>query len=328
MQSKKTGSNRSFRPRRSWLIASIWIVATIGPLLLSCRPRRSWLIASTWIVATIGPLLLSCRPPPATPPPLPVERLLREIDGASGRLGDFRGSAGVETSFAGRKGRASLRIRYLAPARYRIDVHGTLFQILAVILIHDRQVRLYIPRENTVFEGTLGTRDTSIPGLDLTLEDVHAAVTGTIAPGRYPGLPVAEYQRDGDRASVTLVDGGGRRTLWIDTDKMAVTREASDASVNRGSVTRTFGRFRRRNGVWRPDHVRITRDGPRGGTFELTYRTQSVNRGLRPSDIDVRLPETVIRRPLEDAAPVFETEDGSTAVGSSASGSSTRSARF
>ena len=283
------------------------MIAAIGFLLMSCRSGRPWMIAA------IGFLLLSCRPPPAAPPPLPVERILREIDGASGRLRDFRGSAVVETSFAGRRSRASLRIRYLNPARYRIDVHGSLFQILAVILIHDRRVRLYIPRENTVFEGTLGTRGASIPGLDLTLEDVHAAVTGTIAPGRYPGLPVADYRLDGGSAAVTLVDGDGRRSLWIDTGKMAVTRETLKSPTNRVSFTRTFERFRRRNRVWRPDRVRITRDGPRGGAFELTYRTQSVNRGLRPADLDVGLPGTVIRRPLEDAAPVFETMDGSPA---------------
>lgn len=216
----------------------------------------------------------------------------------------------METSFAGHRGRASLRIRYLSPAQFRIDVHGALFEILAVVLIQDLRVRLYMPRENTVFEGTLEARDASIPGLDLTLDDVQAAVTGTIAPGRYQGLPVADYRRDGHTAAVTLGDDSGRRTLWIDTGRMTVTREASESPVNQGSVTRTFERFRNRNGVWRPEKVRITRDGPRAGTFELTYRTQSINRGLRPSDIGVRLPETVVRRPLEEAGTVFETVDG------------------
>lgn len=268
------------------------------------------------MLACLGLLLLSCRPPPPAPPPLPVELLLQEIDAASMRLRDFRGSAGVETSFAGQRGRASLRIRYLSPERFRIDVHGALFEILAVVLIHDRRVRLYMPRENTVFEGTIVARDASIPGLDLTLDDVHAAVTGTTAPGRYPGLPVTDYRRDGNTASVTFGGDGGRKTLWIDTDRMTVTRETSESPVSRGSVTesitRTFERFRNRNGVWRPDRVRITRDGPRAGTFELTYRTQSINRGLRPSDIGVRLPETVVRRPLEVAGTVFETADGAT----------------
>ena len=311
MQGKTTGPHLSGRP---WIIASTWIIAATG-LLLPRRSGRPWIIASAWIIAATGLLLASCRPPPPAPPPLPVERLLREVDAASGRLRDFRGSAVVETSFSGRRGRASLRIRYLNPARYRIDVHGALFQVLAVVLIHDRRVRLYIPRENMVFEGTLGTRDASIPGLDLTLEDVHAAVTGTLAPGTYPGLPVADYRRDGDSAAVTLVDGDGRRSLRIDTGKMAVTRETMESPADRVAFTRTFERYRRRNRVWRPDRVRITRDGPRGGTFELTYRTQSVNRGLRPADIDVRLPGTVVRRPLEDAAPVYETMDGTSAGG-------------
>ncbi len=230
------------------------------------------------------------------------------------RLQDFRGSARVETTYADRRGRASLRIRYLSPAQFRIDVHGALFEILAVVMIHNLRVRLYIPRENTVFEGTLEARDASIPGLDLTLDDVHAAVTGTIAPGRYPGLPVTDYGREGNLAAVTLESDGDRRTLWIDTGRMTVTREASESPVNQGSVTRsitrTFERFRNRNGVWRPDRVRIARDGPGAGTFELTYRTQSINRGLRPSDIEVRLPETVVRRPLEEAGTVFETVDG------------------
>ncbi len=268
------------------------------------------------MLACLGLLLLSCRPPPPAPPPLPVELLLQKIDAASTRLRDFRGSAGVETSFAGQRGRASLRIRYLSPARFRIDVHGALFEIFAVVLIHDRRVRLYMPRENTVFEGTIVARDASIPGLDLTLDDVRAAVTGTTAPGRYPGLPVTDYRRDGNTASVTFGGDGGRKTLWIDTDRMTVTRETSESPVSRGSVTesitRTFERFRNRNGVWRPDRVRIARDGPRAGTFELAYRTQSINRGLRPSDIGVRLPETVVRRPLEEAGTVFETADGAT----------------
>ncbi len=263
--------------------------------------------------ACLGLLLLSCRPPPPAPPPQPVESLLQEIDTSSRRLQDFRGSARVETSYADRRSRASLRIRYLSPARFRIDVHGALFQILAVVLIHDLRVQLYMPGENTVFEGTLKSRDASIPGLDLTLDDVRTAVTGTIAPGRYPGLPVADYRHDGDTAIVTLAGDGGRRTLWIDRGNMTVTREMSESSVNQGpitgSITRTFERFRNRNGVWRPDRVLITRDGPRAGTFELAYRTQSVNRGLRPSDITVRLPETVVRRPLEEAGTVFETVD-------------------
>ena len=262
-----------------------------------------------WMLACIGLLILSCRPPAAAPNPMPVERLLRGIDVAAGSLQDFKGSAVVETSFADRRGRASLRIRYRNPARFRIDVHGSLFQIFAVVLIHDRRIRLYIPRENTVFEGTLETGDTSIPGLGLTLEDVRAAVTGTIMPGRYPGLPVVDYHHDTDSAAIFFEDGDGRRSLKIDTKTMTVTREVSESPVHRVTDTRTFGRFRRRNGVWRPDHVRITRDGQQAGTIELTYRTQSVNRGLKPADIDVRLPETVVRRPLEEAAPVFETMD-------------------
>ena len=109
-------------------------------------------------------------------------------------------------------------------------MHGALFEILAVVLIHDLRVRLYMPRENTVFEGTLEAREASIPGLDLTLDDVHAAVTGTIVPGRYPGLPIADYRLDGNTAAVTLGGDSGRRTLWIDTGRMTVTRVESESS--------------------------------------------------------------------------------------------------
>ncbi len=234
---------------------------------------------------------------------------MQEIDSASASLQDFKGSASVETTFEGRRSRASLRIRYLHPARYRIDVHGALFQVLAVLLIHDRRVRLYIPRDNNVFEGTLGTNDARIPGLDLTLEDVRAAVTGSVEPGRYPGLPVVDYLHGRGSAAVTLEENGVRRSLWIDTGRMTVVREASESTVNRESVVRTFGRYRKWNGIWRPGHVRITRRGIQAGTIELTYKTQSVNRGLRPADIDVRLPETIIRRPLTEAVPVLETMD-------------------
>lgn len=265
------------------------------------------------MLACAGLLLFSCRPPPSTPNPVPVDLLLREMDEASARLRDFRGSARVETFFEGRRGRASLRIRYLSPARFRIDVHGALFQVPAVLLIHDRRVRLYLPRENTVFEGTPGTRDAPIPGLDLTLEDVRTAVTGAMEPGRYAGMRIVEYVHGGAAAAVTLRDGGDKLSLWIDTEKTAVIREVRESPARRESVARTFGRFRKINGIWRPGSVRMTRNGGRSGTMELTYRTQSVNRALRPADVDVRLPETVIRRPLEEAAPVFETMDEASA---------------
>lgn len=234
------------------------------------------------------------------------------MDEVSARLRDLSGSARIETSFEGRRGRASLRIRYLSPARFRIDIHGPLFQAPAVLLIHDRRVRLYLPRENTVFEGDLETRDTPIPGVDLTLEDIRAAVTGAIEPGRYAGMRIVEYLHGGGTAAVTLQDGGVNRSLRVDTDKMAVTREARESPATRESVVRTFERFRKRNGIWRPESVRMTRSGGTSGTgmsgtMELTYRTQSVNRGLRPADVDVRLPKTIVRRPLEEAAPVLET---------------------
>ncbi len=237
------------------------------------------------------------------------------MDEASARLLDLRSSARIETSFEGRRGRASLRIRYLSPARFRIDVQGPLFQVPAVLLIHDRRVRLYLPRENTVFEGTPGTGDTPIPGLDLTLEDVRYAVTGAVEPGRYAEMRIVEYRYEGGKAAVTLQDGGDDLSLWIDTEKMAVIREVRESPERRESVVRTFERFRKINGIWRPGSIRMTRNGGRSGAMELTYRTQSVNRGLRPADIDVRLPKTFIRRPLEEAAPVFETMDEASASG-------------
>ena len=240
---------------------------------------------------------------------------MRQMDEASARLRDLRGSARIETSFEGRRGRASLGIRYLSPARFRIDVHGPLFQVPAVLLVHDRRVRLYLPRENTVFEGTPGTRDTPIPGLALTLEDVRSAVTGVTEPGRYAGMTIVDYRYGGGTAAITLQDGDDNLSLQIDTEKKAVIREVRESPARRVSVVRTFGRFRKRNGTWRPGSVRMTRNGGMSGTLELTYRTQSVNRGLRPADVDVRLPATVIRRPLEEAAPVFETMDEASASG-------------
>ncbi len=274
------------------------------------RYGRRW---RAWILACAGLLLFSCRPPHTEPGHLPIDLLLQEMDEAAARLRDLRGSARIETSFEGRRGRASLRIRYLSPAQFRIDVHGPLFQVPAVLLVHDRLVRLYLPRENTVFEGMPGTRDTPIPGLDLTLEDVRSAITGAVEPGRYAGMRIVDFRYDGETATVTLQDGGDNLSLQIDTEKKTVIREARESPARRVSVVRTFGRFRKVNGIWRPGTIRMTRNGEMSGTMELTYRTQSVNRGLRPADIEVRLPATVIRRSLEEAAPVFETMDEASA---------------
>ncbi len=283
--------------------------------LLRSSPGRRGLM-----LACAGLLLFSCRPPHSVTNPIPVDILLQEIDSAAACLQDLRGSARIATSFEDRAGRAALRMRYLSPARFRIDVHGTLFQVLAVLLIHDRRVRIYLPRENTVFEGVLGTSDARIPGLDLTLEDVRTGVTGSIEPGRYARMQIVDYQDRDGMVAVTLRDGDSLVSLRIDREKAAVIREVRTSSARGESVTRTFERLRKRNGLWRPGSVRIERRGSLSGTMELTYRTQSVNWGLRPADLDVRLPETVERRPLEEAAPVLGTMEEASVDGGTRDG--------
>ena len=184
-----------------------------------------------------------------------------------------------------------------------------MFQILAVLLIHNHSVRLYIPRENTVFEGILETRFTTIPGLGMSLEDVHHTVTGTIEPGRYRRLPVVDYRYRGHSAIITLQDERERKTLWIDTEKGMVMREESESLTDQGSAVRSFHRYRERNGIWRPGSIQIIRKSGKARTLELKYKTQSINRGLQPADIEVYLPDTVLHRPLDEAAPIHEIMD-------------------
>ena len=40
--------------------------------------------------------------------------------------------------------------------------------------------------------------------------------------------------------------------------------------------------------------------------IKMKYRTQSVNRGLRVVDLDLALPKTVLKRPLNEAILVYK----------------------
>ncbi len=236
----------------------------------------------------------------------PAELLLKQVDSAAIPLQNFRGSASIETFVSGIKSRASLRIRYLNPRQYRIDIDGPLFQVLAIILVNNKKVKIYLPRENTVFVGTLKTDSEQIPGLPLSLEDIHNTIIGGIKSENYLDLPILDYRYSNNIATLKLQDGNITRTLLINTKNMTLLSETSISKTNEKSIIRTFDRYRKRNGIWRPSTVKITRKEMITEIIKMKYRTQSVNRGLRVVDLDLALPKTVLKRPLNEAILVYK----------------------
>lgn len=264
-----------------------------------------------WLTMLLGLFLLDngCAPSEVrtiSSPPSP-DVLLARLNQATSRLQDLKGSAHVSVSLKDRQGRVSIRFQFRQPDHLKIYVQGAFLQILAVLSIEQETVQLYIPQDNVVFGGTLADNDVVVPGMRVPLSDVRTAVTGLTDLSMVQTRDVMDYGRDGDQYRMTIQDAVEETTrmLWIDPDRSVITRE-EERLAGGIVIHRSFERYARKNGVWRPGRIRITRVTIEGGSLDLTYDTQTVNSGLTHADLSLTLPRSIRRLPLSQA--VFDTE--------------------
>lgn len=241
------------------------------------------------------------------PPDLTPDILLDRLHSEASRLQDFKGSALISMRVEGRKGRVSSRIQFKQPHHLKIHVQGGFMQVLAVLSIHGQVVQLYIPRENTVFEGNLADSDVVIPGMRVPLSDIRTAATGIVDLSEYQPQNVIRYRWEDGMYRLTVQDTVSElstRTIWVDPKRSVITREEEQHSDGK-KIVRTFEHYKRYKNIWRPSRIRITRDGE-DDTLDLTYNTQTLNSGLTIADLMLTLPRSIKHLPLNQA--VFQSE--------------------
>ena len=247
---------------------------------------------------SIALTLIACRPPANPTNPSAVNEILGRLEETASRIKDIKGSADVVAFINNQRGRAGVRIRFIAPDRYRIDIHAGVMQVIAVILLDGDSVKLYTPRENTLYEGRLLDQDVLVPGLLIPLADIRTAAVGMIKLQPYLDGPITDYRYENGDALISIQKEGLTRTIWVDVQKSVVIREEEQHS-NGFKVSRAFLKYNKRKGIWRPGRIQILSDRQEA-SMDLVYNTQSTNGGLTHADLSVRFPSSVIRRSLKE----------------------------
>lgn len=242
---------------------------------------------------------------PGTAPSLRLTpgALLSQVEAASSRLIDLKGLALVSATLDDRRGRVGTRILFRHPDHLKILIDGPFGQILGVIALNGETVQVYLPLQNTVFEGSIGEQfDGAIPGWPVRLSDIRTSVIGLIDLTPYGRARLLESRQEGDQYILTMQADAERttRTVWIDAARLVVIREEEERGAGR-RIVRTFEHYIRTKGIWRPSRVRIASEETQEAVT-VQFQTQTVNTGLSAADLALVLPKTVKRLPLSRAA--------------------------
>ncbi|MBT5872983.1 MAG: DUF4292 domain-containing protein [Candidatus Latescibacteria bacterium] len=228
---------------------------------------------------------------------VPPDKLLDNVIAAQSRIEDIKSSALLSVHFNGRGGRVSARIRYKKPGLLKVFVQGG-FRVIAVIALNEDRAQVYIPTDNLVFEGSLEGTDSLIPGLLVPMKDIRSSLTGLIDLTEFTIGKISNYEiRDG-MYSLSIQNAAGKRTIWVDPDRMTIVRDQTEEGD--GKITdRRYEQYTRMNNIWRPLRIRILKDSP-DESLDLRFEQQSLNSGLTASELALTLPESIRRIPLSE----------------------------
>lgn len=245
-------------------------------------------------------LVGSCRPSRVSDIPISAQTILERLSHEANRLVDFKGSAVVTAYVNGQKGQIGARIQFRHPDQFRIDIQGPFFQTLGVLSIQGPRVRLYASTQNIVFQGTVDDHEAILPGVRLPLAALRTAGIGLIDLNPYKHDQVISYAYNRKRTTIVVADtiSGTIRTLWIDPRHSVVERE--ETSAGGMTTVASFEGYTNVKGFWRPALIRIT-GAHEEDTLELRYDTQSINSGLRATDLVGPDPKSASHAPLREA---------------------------
>lgn len=211
-----------------------------------------------------------------------------------------RNSQVADATLAGRfvleseKGAAkgSLRIRYVSPDIYRVDV------IAAGVAGASGGSSFFVEGDSSLVYVSPGRRAESavleevgvvtfLEDFDLALADLKALV---ISGAYLDIMRMAGVSCRGARGGYVL-DGrepnGDIITTWISKDKQSVTKSIRGASDGLPIVETKLSKFKRVDGVWRPMR-RVVRHFGQEASLSVQYDRILVNRGLDPKDLYIR----------------------------------------
>ncbi len=252
------------------------------------------------LILTAAALLAGCGPKPQPlPPDVTTERVLTAIREQSASIRDLSGWARVRVSGKNGDQSSTATIRYLAPERLFVTLHGPLGTELAEIGSDSDSITAYIP----YYDGYIRTGKDENP-LSVLLPEADID-TGRLISLLRPALPPADslgsyrisLQIQGNEAELLLRDGYSEQRFIVSGPRLFVVEESITVDGETVWNARRSD-FREVNGVFFPRRIRAEQES---GKLDLELRNITINTGLGESDVTVNIPEGAqrlkIRRP-------------------------------
>ena len=109
------------------------------------------------------------------------------------------------------------------PEFFRLEVLGFLSQTALLILADSKTIRLFVPSENRLYQGTSSPENIYLlTGMYLNHEDFLSFLLGH-PPVSWSEASIITHQQDGNDYCFTIIDGTKKQRLWINPEKNRVT---------------------------------------------------------------------------------------------------------
>lgn len=246
------------------------------------------------ILILTAALLSGCGPKPQ---PLPSDvsaaAIIAALREQSASIKDVSGWAKVRVSGKGREMSSTASIRFLAPERFFVALHGPLGAELAEIGSDGDSITAYIP----YYDGYIRTGKHEnpltllLPEADIDIDRFVSLLSPSLPPADLLESYGISLEKKENRAELLLKKGNTEHCYTVSGPRMLLTEERfSMDGEDVWNVRRSD--YREINGVFFPGNVHVEQ---KSGKMDLDFRNVTINSGLNAHDVTVNLPDEAQR---------------------------------
>jgi hypothetical protein len=184
-------------------------------------------------------------------------------------------------------------VDFAEPHRYRVKFTALFGATVALLLVNDEQVDLYVPLTNRIYQGQMDAEQVKLlVGIELDPAELMEALLGTIRLP--PASELLDYRPIVDGHRLVFSCPGGRQEVQVASDGLRVQRLSVFDDEGRCLLTKTFHDHRLIGDVVRPGSQQVSVLG-RSDPLEVIFVEQELNLPLGEEIFHLDFPESVER---------------------------------
>ena len=241
------------------------------------------------LILAASALLAGCGPKPPLPSEITATGVIGAIREQTASIRDFSGWARARVSGKGREQSSTVEIRYIAPERFFVTLHGPFGTEMAEIGSDGDSITVYIP----YYDGYIRTGKWDnplallLPEADIDIGQLMSLLRPSLPPADSLGSYRVSLGIHGNEAELLLINGAVEQRFVVTGPRLLVVEESLTVD---GAVVWSARRsdFKAFNGVFFPRRALAKKES---GKLDMEFRNITINTDLKESDVTVIIPE-------------------------------------